>query len=144
MITLKEKINYLLNEGNIDIPSTQLIVEFYKFEDGALYYLIRNKENLDTVETNNVKISSLEDLENLLKYKFNGIKDYEPIPSIVQSNANAENLLIFLVNQGYLFFTDIPIDLYNSLSKTVDLDKFKEYNNEISKSIEQFNRIMAL
>ena len=131
-------INKLILEGDIFSNYLNMYINFYKYDNNCLYYVIKDLD-MNIQKTENVLIEDKDSLFSLLKYRF-GIditKEAVTLDSIVL-NKNILYILMFLVNEGYHKFSEVPLSLITAFENIEGFKYVKDKNDDINSMINEF------
>ena len=135
---MHNNINKLILEGDIFSNYLNMYINFYKYDNNCLYYVIKDLD-MNIQKTENVLIEDKDSLFSLLKYRF-GIditKEAVTLDSIVL-NKNILYILMFLVNEGYHKFSEVPLNLITAFENIEGFKYVKDKNDDINSMINEF------
>ena len=135
---MHNNINKLILEGDIFSNYLNMYINFYKYDNNCLYYVIKDLD-MNIQKTENVLIEDKDSLFSLLKYRFgiNITKEAVTLDSIVL-NKNILYILMFLVNEGYHKFSEVPLNLITAFENIEGFKYVKDKNDDINSMINEF------
>lgn len=132
-------INRLILEGDIFSSYLNMYINFYKYDNNYLYYVVKDLD-MNIQKTENVLIDDEDSLVSLLKYRF-GIdinKEAVTLDSITLDKKNILYILMFLINEGYRKFSEVPSTLTTAFENIEGFKYVKDKNDDINSMINEF------
>lgn len=132
-------INRLILEGDIFSNYLNVYINFYKYDNNYLYYVIKDLD-MNIQKTENVLIADEDSLVSLLKYRF-GIditKEAVTLDSADLDKKNILYILMFLINEGYHKFSEVPSTVITAFENIEGFKYVKDKNDDINSMINEF------